>query len=193
MSLEVWTGDLEGRRSNLCCWIDCMLLMLLLLDVTVGQRGHSCPSPAVSSCSITGRPERDWAKKHPDTLLSSTTERDRSSQEGLNQRHHVVNSTGYIYYLTWDSHLRKRNINCSDGRKLRLLTNYILYNYTSSSPPSTSGVATVDHQPPSLPILRLYRHVLPGISISNILCLMFTISPQTISTLPHLNCNCSSQ
>lgn len=42
----------------------------------------------------------------PDSGLSSLGKTPLSSQDGLHQRHHVVNAARYIHHLTWNGHLR---------------------------------------------------------------------------------------
>lgn len=53
---------------------------------------------------VSGRPRPQTSRLNPPLVRTG------GSQEGLRQRHHVVNATRYIHHLAWYSHLRwKKN------------------------------------------------------------------------------------
>lgn len=53
------------------------------------------------------RGQREAQPKHP--AFHPVAEELSSSQEGLHQRHHVVNTARYVHHSTWNSHLTEKH------------------------------------------------------------------------------------
>lgn len=69
--------------------------------------GFAAPHRASSRLSGAAGGQREASAQT--SRLNPPLVRTGGSQEGLRQRHHVVNATRYIHHLAWYSHLRWKN------------------------------------------------------------------------------------
>lgn len=72
-------------------------------------RAAGFAAPDRASSRLPGAAEGQREASAQTSRLNPPLVRTGGSQEGLRQRHHVVNATRYIHHLAWYSHLRWKN------------------------------------------------------------------------------------
>lgn len=72
-------------------------------------RAAGFAAPHRASSRLSGAAGGQWEASAQTSRLNPPLVRTGGSQEGLRQRHHVVNATRYIHHLAWYSHLRWKN------------------------------------------------------------------------------------